>query len=134
MPSEQKGGNVNQSRADGLLKVTDHWNMININNMGGNFTWHRNCWGERKVSKKLDRGMCNVEWRLFFSQVFIEVLCRFHSGYNPFSKMSYFFQRLVSLRPRYIVEKLLSKFVAAYGVRVNDFRIGNGSSSIWFIP
>jgi len=47
------------------------------------FTWHRNKHGLRILSKKLDRGLANIQWRLAFQKAFVEVLCRLHSEHNP---------------------------------------------------
>lgn len=60
-PGEQRGGNFHQNRADGLLSVMDNCNLIDLNSVGGKFTWHRNCRGQRSISKKLDRGMANMQ-------------------------------------------------------------------------
>lgn len=51
--------------------------------MGGRFTWHRNCRGNRVVAKKLDRGLANLQWRLEFPEAYVEVLSRLHSDHNP---------------------------------------------------
>jgi hypothetical protein len=83
LPSEQKGGNFNQSRADALLKVMDECHFVDIATSGTKFTWVRNCTGQRRISKKLDRGIANLPWQLAFPEAYIEVLCRLHSDHHP---------------------------------------------------
>lgn len=41
LPNEQRGGTFIQSRADGLLTVVDQCDLVDINMIGGRFTWHR---------------------------------------------------------------------------------------------
>ncbi|PNX93226.1 ribonuclease H, partial [Trifolium pratense] len=82
-PGEQRGGNFHQNRADGLISVMDNCNLIDLNCVGGKFTWHRNCRGQRSIAKKLDRGMANLSWRLSFPEAFLETLCRSNSDHNP---------------------------------------------------
>ncbi|CAJ2665276.1 unnamed protein product [Trifolium pratense] len=82
-PSEQRGGIFTQSRADGLISVMDNCDLVDLNSVGGKFTWHRNCRGERSIAKKLDRGMANLQWRLIFPEAYLETLCRSNSDHNP---------------------------------------------------
>lgn len=82
-PSEQRGEVFNQNKANGLLKVMDRCNMLDIHSNGGKFTWHRNCRGQRRNVKKLDRGMANLTWRCSFPSAFMEVFSRLHSDHNP---------------------------------------------------
>ncbi|PNX92520.1 ribonuclease H, partial [Trifolium pratense] len=82
-PGEQRGGNFHPNRAAGLSSVMNHCNLLDLNSVGGKFTWHRNCRGQRSISKKLDRGMANVTWRLNFPEAFLETLCRVNSDHNP---------------------------------------------------
>ncbi|KAK2378521.1 hypothetical protein QL285_066416 [Trifolium repens] len=82
-PREQRGGNFYQHRADGLITMMDNCNLVDLSSVGGKFTWHRNCRGQRSISKKLDRGMANLNWRVNFPEAFIETLCRNNSDHNP---------------------------------------------------
>ena len=57
-------------------------NLLDLTTIGGHFTWHRNHNGIRILSKKLDRG-ANVDWRIYFPETFVEVICRSYSYHNP---------------------------------------------------
>jgi hypothetical protein len=61
----------------------DNCNLLDITTLGGRFTWHRNNNGLRILSKKLDRGLANVAWRLAFPEAFVDIICRMHSDHNP---------------------------------------------------
>jgi hypothetical protein len=58
-------------------------NLLDLTTIGGRFTWHRNHNGIRILSKKLDRGLANMNWRLSFPEAIVKVLCRLHSDHNP---------------------------------------------------
>ncbi|GAU18899.1 hypothetical protein TSUD_228890 [Trifolium subterraneum] len=83
LPSEQRGGIFNHTRATIFAEFMNSCNLLDLTTTGGRFTWHRNHNGLRILSKKLDRGLANVPWRLAFLEAFIEILCRFHSDHNP---------------------------------------------------
>lgn len=83
LPSEQRGGIYNHTRAAHFSNLMNNCNLLDITTTGGNFTWHRNRNGLRILSKKLDRGIANINWRLSFPEAFMEILCRLHSDHNP---------------------------------------------------
>ncbi|CAJ2635885.1 unnamed protein product [Trifolium pratense] len=83
LPSDQRGGIFHHVRASRFAQLMDHCGLLDLTTTGGRFTWHRNNNGIRILSKKLDRGLANVEWRLAFPEAFVEILCRFHSDHNP---------------------------------------------------
>ncbi|PNY05589.1 ribonuclease H [Trifolium pratense] len=83
LPSDQRGGIFNHSRAASFAEFMEKCNLLDLSTTGGRFTWHRNHNGLRILSKKLDRGLANVTWRLAFPEAFVEVLCRLHSDHNP---------------------------------------------------
>ncbi|CAJ2670486.1 unnamed protein product [Trifolium pratense] len=83
LPSDQRGGTFSPSRAAIFSKFLENCNLLDLTTTGGRFTWHRNTQGTRSLSKKLDRGISNVEWRLAFPEAFVDILCRFHSDHNP---------------------------------------------------
>lgn len=72
LPGDQRGVFL-QARADTFGRVMDHCGLVDLNIVGGRFTWHKNCRGNRFVAKKLDRGIANLQWRLNFPEAFIEV-------------------------------------------------------------
>ncbi|XP_024632715.1 uncharacterized protein [Medicago truncatula] len=60
LPSEQRGGVFNHSRAASFSNFMNSCNLLDLTTTGGKFTWHRNNNGIRILSKKLDRGLANV--------------------------------------------------------------------------
>lgn len=83
LPGDQRGGVFLHSRAEAFARMMEQCGMVDLNTVGGRFTWHRNCKGNRTISKKLDRALANIQWRMFFAEAFVEELCRFHSDHNP---------------------------------------------------
>lgn len=60
LPSEQRGGIFHHSRAASFSNFMNSCNLLDLTTTGGKFTWHRNSNGIRILSKKLDRGLANV--------------------------------------------------------------------------
>ena len=83
LPSDQRGGVFHHNRAASFSNLMTSCNLLDLTTTGGRFTWHRNNNGIRILSKKLDRGLANVDWRMCFPEAFVEVLCRLHSDHNP---------------------------------------------------
>jgi endonuclease/exonuclease/phosphatase family metal-dependent hydrolase len=83
LPSDQRGGVFHHNKAASFSNFMNSCNLLDLTTTGGKFTWHRNNNGIRILSKKLDRGLANVDWRMNFPEAFVEVLCRLHSDHNP---------------------------------------------------
>jgi len=83
LPSDKRGGIFQHNRAAQFSTFMDNCNLLDITTTGGRFTWHHNHNGIRILSKKLDRGLSNVDWRISFPYAFVEVLCRVYSDHNP---------------------------------------------------
>lgn len=83
LPSDQRGGIFHHSRAATFSNFMNICHLLDLITTGGRFTWHRNNNGIRILSKKLDRGLANVDWRMSFPEAFVQVLCRLHSDHNP---------------------------------------------------
>jgi endonuclease/exonuclease/phosphatase family metal-dependent hydrolase len=83
LPGDQQGGFFHQNRADLFANFMGSCNLLDLTTIGGRFTWHRNHNGIRILSKKLDRGLANMNWRLSFPEAIVDVLCRLHSDHNP---------------------------------------------------
>jgi hypothetical protein len=82
IPSDQRGGIFQHTIVALFANFMDQCNLLDLTTTGGRFTWHRNHNGNRILSKKLDRGLANVEWCLAFPKI----LSRFsvdHSDHNP---------------------------------------------------
>ncbi|XP_024630927.1 uncharacterized protein [Medicago truncatula] len=83
LPGDQRGGIFHHNRASLFSNFMNNCNLLDLTTTGGCFTWHRNNNGIHTLSKKLDRGLANVDWRISFLEAFVEVLCRLHSDHNP---------------------------------------------------
>lgn len=82
LSNEQKGCFFSHNRAAAFENVLDICGLLDMNSIGGRFTWHRTQ-GYKHMAKKLDRALVNLQWRLSFPEAFVEVLCRLHSDHNP---------------------------------------------------
>lgn len=82
LPSNQWGGIFNNSRAAIFANLMDNCNLLDLITTDDRYTWQQNNNSHYIVSKKLDRGLANVDWRLSFLEAFVEVLCRLHSDHN----------------------------------------------------
>jgi len=78
LPSEQRGGIFSQSRANKFSQVIDDCNLLDLHSFGRKYTWQANCRGGR-----LDRGLCDMDWRLKFPEATVEHLVRRQSDHNP---------------------------------------------------
>lgn len=83
LPGDQRGGSFLFNRSDAFARMFDQCGMVDLNTIGGRFTWHRNCKGNRSIAKKLDRAVADLQWHMAFSEALVEVLCRFHSDHSP---------------------------------------------------
>lgn len=54
LPGDQRGGLFSTVRAKAFAQVLDRCNLVDLNTLGGQFTWHRNNRGNRSIAKKLD--------------------------------------------------------------------------------
>jgi len=72
--SEQIGGIFHHTRATIFSNFMDNCNLLDFTATGSHFTWQRNNNGLNIISKKLNKGLENVVWRLAFREAFVEVL------------------------------------------------------------
>lgn len=79
-PSKVRGGTFCISRALQFADMLENCSMVDLGASSGRFTWHRDQRGVRTVSKKLDRAIADCIRRTTFPKVFVENLCRLHSG------------------------------------------------------
>lgn len=56
----------------------DSYGLVDLGYQGPNYTW-LNC----RVKERLDKGFCNVSWRLAFPDAFIQHLPRVKSDHFP---------------------------------------------------
>lgn len=66
-----------------MLNVIGKCSLVEVDMIGGKFTWNIPCTGNRMVYHKLDRVMVDVSWHMVFPDAYVEVLCKFHSDHNP---------------------------------------------------
>jgi len=82
--SDQRGGIFHHNRVVLFTNFMDNCSLLNLTTTGSRFTWHRNHNGIRILSKKLDRSLANVDWRITFPEAFVKVLSKLHFDHNPF--------------------------------------------------
>jgi len=63
-PLEQRGGNFCNARADKFASCLNNFDMIDMEFFGSQYTWQRRCRNYQVVSRRLDRGVCDMRWRL----------------------------------------------------------------------
>ena len=56
--------------------------MVNMGPVGGKFISQRPCHGGWLVSKRLDRAIASLDWRLCFSNGYVEHLYHLYSNHN----------------------------------------------------
>lgn len=84
-PNEQHGGQFSNTRAAAFATVMDECNLVDLEFFGSKFTWQKRCvGGGRLISRRLDRGIGDLPWRLSFPEASIEHLTRKHLDHNPF--------------------------------------------------
>jgi len=83
IPSEQKGGSFSQASAEKFADMIENCNLLDLDFFGSKFTWQSRCRGGLLVSRRLDRGLCDVDWRLSFPEAIVEHLVRLQSDHNP---------------------------------------------------
>ncbi|KAK7244397.1 hypothetical protein RIF29_39218 [Crotalaria pallida] len=84
--NEKKGGApIDLSKCIRFKNRISSCNLIDMGQSGNLFTWQGSTqYNYELVFKRLDRGLCNVNWRLRFPDATIKVLPRVHSDHHPF--------------------------------------------------
>jgi endonuclease/exonuclease/phosphatase family metal-dependent hydrolase len=83
LPREQRGGIFSTSKVELFAKNIDRCGLIDLGSFGSKYTWQGHCRGGRLVYRRLDRGLCNHDWRMKFPEATIEHLVRRQSDHNP---------------------------------------------------
>lgn len=68
------------NRASRFGEVLEKCILVDLGATGNKYTWHRNQNGMRIISKRLDR---DCQWRVSFSDAFVENLCSIYSDHHP---------------------------------------------------
>ncbi|KAK2356470.1 hypothetical protein QL285_093800 [Trifolium repens] len=84
-PDEKKGGAPVDVRK---CQIFNSWindcNLLEVTTAGSRFTWRGPKWnGRDRVFKKLDRVLCNIDWRIKFHEGVAKVLPRVQSDHHP---------------------------------------------------
>lgn len=81
--SEVAGGSFCCNKAQLLASMMANCGFIDLDTIGGLFTWRKNISQGRHVRKRLDRCMADADWRLLFQHAMVEVLNPHNSDHNP---------------------------------------------------
>jgi len=79
---EVSGGDFNLSRTNLLSQMMDACGVMDLDTIGCLFTWRRNSQYGDHISKKLDRCLADVNWRLAFPHFLAELLPTHDSDHN----------------------------------------------------
>ncbi|CAJ2630361.1 unnamed protein product [Trifolium pratense] len=84
-PDEKKGGApVDIRKCHNFNDWINDCRLMDVNTAGTKFTWRGPRWnGRDRVFKRLDRILCNVNWRLRFHEGVAKVLPRVQSDHHP---------------------------------------------------
>ncbi|CAJ2654248.1 unnamed protein product [Trifolium pratense] len=84
-PNEKKGGApADVTKCQNFNSWINDCNLLEVTTAGTRFTWRGPKWnGRDRVFKKLDRVLCNVDWRLKYHEGFAKVLPRVQSDHHP---------------------------------------------------
>lgn len=81
--SKVRGGSFSMNRASKFSHMMETCELLDLGAKGNLFTWFCKAVGERAISKRLDRGMSDYNWRTTFHEAFVENLVRQHSDHSP---------------------------------------------------
>ncbi|XP_020412737.1 uncharacterized protein LOC109947231 [Prunus persica] len=70
-------------KSRGFKDWFDQHGLIDLGFLGPKFTWVNKRFGGDFVMKRLDRAICNKEWRVFFPEAFVRHLPRRCSDHSP---------------------------------------------------
>ncbi|CAL9009767.1 unnamed protein product, partial [Prunus brigantina] len=78
LKTNEKMGGTPLHRLRGFKKWFDENNMIDLGYSGPKFTWTNN-----RVFERIDRAVCNMQWRQHFAEAFVQHLPRTKSDHCP---------------------------------------------------
>ncbi|XP_057444482.1 uncharacterized protein LOC130736702 [Lotus japonicus] len=82
-PSKVRGGEFIASRASKFADTVEACGLVDLGMVGGNFTWFQKRNNQLTLSKRLDRALGDVEWRIAFPEAYVEALNRIHLDHCP---------------------------------------------------
>lgn len=82
--SEQKGGaSVDIQKCIGFVDWINRCGLMDLGVVGSRFSWRGPKWqGRDRVFKRLDRALCNSNWRVRFHEAVVNTLPRVHSDHH----------------------------------------------------
>ncbi|XP_028098516.1 uncharacterized protein LOC114298184 [Camellia sinensis] len=66
-----------------FLDRINNCNLIDLGSSGPRMTWMNNRHGLANIIERLDRAMCNSDWRTMFPEAIVRVLPRTYSDHSP---------------------------------------------------
>ncbi|XP_028078004.1 uncharacterized protein LOC114279914 [Camellia sinensis] len=75
--------NHNPRRSQKFLDRANNCNLLDFDSTGPKLTWINNRQGLANTMERLDRAMCNEDWRTMFSEAIVQVLPRTYSDHSP---------------------------------------------------
>ncbi|KAL7221500.1 hypothetical protein ACSBR1_023452 [Camellia fascicularis] len=75
--------NNNTGRVQKFLDRVNNCNLIDLGSFGPRLTWTNNRLGLANTMDRLDRAMCNKDWRILFPEATVQVLSRTYSYHSP---------------------------------------------------
>src|ERR1044072_7944838 len=82
-PSEVRGGEFLAIRVAQFMSVLENCQLMDLGAVQRRYTWFRKINNRLVLSKRLDRAVADIDWRLAFPNAFVEVLNRVHSDHCP---------------------------------------------------
>ncbi|KAI5351228.1 hypothetical protein L3X38_004119 [Prunus dulcis] len=79
---EKLGGNLDVG-GQHFIEWIDRNHLIDLGFSGANFTWCNKRGEDDVIWKRLDRGLCNIDWRFLFSEAHLSHLPRVNSDHCP---------------------------------------------------
>ncbi|XVF27194.1 hypothetical protein REPUB_Repub14bG0086100 [Reevesia pubescens] len=81
---EKQGGRPKPTaRMKPFMEIMTKRNLIDLEAKGCKYTWSNNQHVAALIKKRLDRAICNVAWRQFYSDVWVQNLPKVHSDHCP---------------------------------------------------
>ncbi|XP_028067839.1 uncharacterized protein LOC114270505 [Camellia sinensis] len=75
--------NNQHNRCRKFLDNINHCGLMNLGCTGPKFTWSNNRQGLANTMERLDRALCNAEWRIIFLEGAVQNLPRTYSDHSP---------------------------------------------------
>ncbi|KAL7162143.1 hypothetical protein ACSBR2_042591 [Camellia fascicularis] len=83
--NERRSFSLNHTsrRTQKFLDRVNNCNLLDLGSTGPRLTWTNNRQGLANIMERLDRAMCNEDWRTMFPEATIQVIPRTYSDHSP---------------------------------------------------